>query len=102
MDWGLDWITYVLAFYEGDLQFDNDPNQVLRTSIMALCMLSTVSWFLEAALFKLRQRLYLRLAPYFNFAHLLLEDCTQVVLCTPLLPPSRRSPPAGSRARHPF
>ena len=50
-DWALDWLTFVLAFYAADLQFDNDPDHVLRTVIMALCVLSTLSWFLEVVLF---------------------------------------------------
>ena len=49
-DWALDWLTFVLAFYAADLQFDNDPDHVLRTVIMALCVLSTVSWLGEVAL----------------------------------------------------
>lgn len=49
-DWTLGWCVFVLAFHAADLQFDNDPDHVLRTVIMALCVLSTVSWLCECML----------------------------------------------------
>ena len=79
-DWLLDWITFALAFYADDLQFHNDPDHVLRTFIMVLCVLSTVSWFFEAALFCTNQNAFLSFGQYFNFAHLLVEDGAQAVL----------------------
>ena len=79
-DWALDWVTFFLAFHEADLQFDNDPDHILRSFIMALCALSTVSWLIEVALFLKKKELFCRRAQYFNFAHLLLEDGMQVVL----------------------
>ena len=45
IDWVLDWITFALAFYEADLQFHNDPDEILRTLLLALCGLSTTSWY---------------------------------------------------------
>ena len=50
-DWALDWLTFGLAFFAADLQFDNDPDHVLRSFIMALCVLSTVSWLCELVLY---------------------------------------------------
>ena len=79
-DWGLDWITFALAFYAADLRFDNDPDHALRTFILALCVLSTVTWFVEVALFLTDEDKFCTLAQYFNFFHLLLEDGSQVVL----------------------
>ena len=79
-DWVLDWITFVLAFYEADLRFHNDPDEVLRTFLFSLCALSTASWFFEIMLFCQRREMFLRNQLRFNFAHILLEDGSQVVL----------------------
>ena len=79
-DWALDWITFALAFYAADLRFHNDPDHIMRDFIMALCVLSTVSWFIESMLFCMCPDTLLNLGRRFNFAHLLLEDGTQVVL----------------------
>ena len=38
-----DWGTYLLAVYAGDLQFGNDPNNILRNLILSLCILSSVA-----------------------------------------------------------
>ena len=79
-DWLLDWITFVLAFYASDLRFHNDPNNIMRDFIMALCVLSTLSWFLEVGLFLFYEYAFREYAQCFNFAHLLVEDGMQVVL----------------------
>ena len=79
-DWALDWITFVLAFYAADLQFHNDPDQIMRYFIMVLCVLSTVSWVLETMLFCMCEETFLKVGQRFNFAHLLVEDGAQVVL----------------------
>ena len=83
-DWALDWLTFGLAFFAADLQFDNDPDHVLRSFIMALCVLSTVSWLCELVLYCADKDedkdMFCSLAQYFNFGHLLLEDGMQVVL----------------------
>ena len=79
-DWALDWITFALAFYAADLRFHNDPDHIMRDFIMVLCVLSTVSWFIEVMLFWTDKDTFLKLGRRFNFAHLLLEDGTQVVL----------------------
>ena len=79
-DWALDWITLVLAFYAADLRFHNDPDHIMRNSITILCVLSTASWLFEIVLFCACKNVFLNLGQRFNFAHLLLEDGTQVVL----------------------
>ena len=79
-DWLLDWITFVLAFYAADLRFHNDPNNIMRDFIMSLCVLSTLSWFLEVGLFLIYSDAFLEYGQYINFAHLLVEDGMQVVL----------------------
>ena len=79
-DWILDWITFTLAFHEADLRFHNDPHDILRTFLLTLCALSTVSWFFEIILFCTRREKFLRHQRKFNFAHILLEDGSQVVL----------------------
>ena len=58
----MDWLTFLLAFYEADLQFDNDPDHLLF------------------GLYCADADKFCSLAQYFNFAHLLLEDGMQVVL----------------------
>lgn len=40
-----DWSFFALVFYVTDLQFVNDPDQIMRDFSMALCVLSTVCWF---------------------------------------------------------
>ena len=47
-----DWVTYVLAVYAGDLQFGNDPNNILRNIILVLCIFSTVACVVEVILYK--------------------------------------------------
>ena len=79
-DWALDWLTFGLAFYAADLRFHNDPDHIMRDFIMALCVLSTASWLFEIVLFCACKNVFLNLGQRFNFAHLLLEDGTQVVL----------------------
>ena len=79
-DWLLDWITFALAFYAADLRFHNDPTNIMRDFIMALCVLSTVSWFLEFVLFLRDNDAFRAYGQCFNFAHLLVEDGMQVVL----------------------
>ena len=80
IDWALDWLAFVLVFYAADLQFQNDPDHVLRTFIMVLCGLSTVFWFFEGVLFCANKHTFCSLAKYFTVGHLLIEDGTQVVL----------------------
>ena len=79
-DWILDWITFTLAFHEADLRFHNDPHDILRSLLLTLCALSTVSWFFEIILFCTSREKFLRHQRKFNFAHILLEDGSQVVL----------------------
>ena len=79
-EWLLDWITFSLAFYEADLRFLNDPNNIMRDFIMALCVLSTLSWILEVVLFLRDADAFREYAQCFNFAHILVEDGMQVVL----------------------
>ena len=79
-DWLLDWITFALAFYAADLRFHNDPHNIMRDFIMALCVLSTLSWFLEVVLFLRDADAFREYGQYINFAHLLVEDGMQVVL----------------------
>jgi len=79
-DWLLDWITFALAFHAADLRFHNDPTNIMRDFIMALCVLSTVSWFLEFVLFLRDNDAFRAYGQCFNFAHLLVEDGMQVVL----------------------
>ena len=52
----------------------------MRDFIMALCVLSTVSWFLEFVLFLRDNDAFRAYGQCFNFAHLLVEDGMQVVL----------------------
>ena len=47
---------------------------------MSLCVLSTLSWFLEVGLFLVYEDAFLEYGKYINFAHLLVEDGMQVVL----------------------
>ena len=49
IDWILDWGTFVLAFYAGDLTFDNDRDNTMRTFIATLCAVSTLGWLAEFA-----------------------------------------------------
>ena len=81
-DWALDWILFGLAFYEGDLRFHNDPDNVVRTFILVLCALSAAGWALEVALFKAphSRTWFCQNARRFSFAHVLFEDGAQVVL----------------------
>ena len=81
-DWALDWILFGLAFYEGDLWFHNDPDNVVRTFILVLCALSAAGWALELALFKAphSRTWFCQNARRFSFAHVLFEDGAQVVL----------------------
>tara|TARA_B100000768_G_C10956310_1_gene239810 strand:- start:4 stop:492 length:489 start_codon:yes stop_codon:yes gene_type:complete len=79
-DWALDWVTFALAFYAADLQFHNDPDQIMRDFIMVLCVLSTLSWVLETMLFCMCEEYFLKYGQRFNFVHLLVEDGAQVVL----------------------
>ena len=52
----------------------------MRDFILALCVLSTLSWFLELVLFLRDPDAFRAYGKYINFAHLLVEDGTQVVL----------------------
>jgi hypothetical protein len=78
----LDWVGFVLAFYSADLKFDNDPDHVIRTFITVLCVLSTVSWFLETVLYWKNAKAFRAYGQHFNFALLLVEDGMQTVLYT--------------------
>lgn len=80
IDWFLDWGTFVLAFYAGDLTFDNDPDNSMRTFIATLCAVSTVGWLAEFALFVASKAEFCRWALRFNFLFFLVEDLPQVVL----------------------
>lgn len=40
-----DWSFFALHFYVTDVQYVNDPDQIMRDFSMALCVLSTVFWF---------------------------------------------------------
>ena len=80
VDWVLDWTTFVLAFYETDLQFHNDPDEVLRTLLLTLCALSTAAWVIEIILFCTIPETFVRLALCVNVVHILLEDGSQVML----------------------
>lgn len=80
LDWLLDGMTFALAFYAGDLGFDNDPDQILRTFLLIICVLSTVSWAIEVVLFHYCRDAFLAKAQHLNLFHLLFEDGTQTVL----------------------
>ena len=75
-----DWVTYVLAVYAGDLQFGNDPNNILRNIILVLCIFSTVACVVEVILYKHSKEHFRRIYLGSTCLHLLLEDGAQIVL----------------------
>ena len=76
----MDWIGFGLAFYAEDIKFNNDPDDVIRTLIMVVCVLATAFWLLQFVLFRKFEEKFLKFAPRFNFAQLLVEDGMQFVL----------------------
>jgi hypothetical protein len=76
----LDWSTYLLAFYAGDLSFANDPKNILRGLILGLCTFSLVTWLVELWLYFNRPAKFDMMSRKFVFFNMMIEDGSQVAL----------------------
>jgi len=80
IDHALDWIGWFLAFQEGDLQFINDPGEVIRWCICASCIFSTMFWCMQMAAHFVYSKDFAKWLHHCILIDMLVEDASQVVL----------------------